>query len=130
VNRTLAALFATAFLVGNFIALVIGAYGALFFPDENPTPQNTTVYDGVLVPAIVTFLIGVVIWIAVIRNRRWLALGGLFGHIAAASILLLIALRASEHSDGKLIVFGLVVEGIVAIAVILGTTALPRHMPS
>jgi hypothetical protein len=41
-KRAFAVLFATVFLAGNFVALVIGFYGAFAYPDENATPENMT----------------------------------------------------------------------------------------
>ena len=73
--------------------------------------------DGVLIPAAITFLMGLVVLGAVARGRRRLALG-LFGlHVAVGGVLLGIALHLSQASDGKLIFFTAAVE-LVGLAMV------------
>jgi hypothetical protein len=117
--RPLAVILALAYLVGNAAVAFLLVFFATF-PFENQSPEDADKGDWLIGIALVLFVLAMVTTLTILLSRlRW----AVAAYVAAAGsgvALLVWAIGVSEHSDGKLVVWGTAIElaglGAVALA--------------
>jgi hypothetical protein len=90
---------------------------AATFPFENQSPEEAAKDDWLVGAAIALVALALLAALAVVFRTRWAVAS--WGVVALAGIALLVwALGVSEHSDGKLLLWGTAVEltGLAAVA--------------
>jgi hypothetical protein len=92
------------------------------FPFENQSPEDADKGDWLIGIALVLFVLALVTTLTILLSRlRW-AVAACVAAAGSGVALLVWALDVSEHSDGKLVVWGTVIE-----LVGLGAVALARR---
>jgi drug/metabolite transporter (DMT)-like permease len=117
--RILAVLFGTVTLIGSIVQ-IFGAAFVLTFCDENCNPDRASPVLAPVMGAAVFVAIAAVFFVVSLAfaSPSYAAIG--FGvHLVAAVGLLVFWLHESHHSDGKLLISSLAVEGFAVVALIL-----------
>ena len=116
--RSLSVLFALAYLAGNAVFAFLMVFIATF-PFENQSPEDVGKDDWLIGVAVILFALALATGLAILLRRVALAV---VAFVAAAGLgvwLLVWAVNVSEHSDGRLLVWGTVIElaGLAAVTV-------------
>jgi hypothetical protein len=114
--RPLSVLLGLAYLAGNAVFAFLMVFFATF-PFENQSPEDVGKDDWLIGVAVLLFALGLVTALAILLRRAALAV---LAYVAAAGLgvgLLVWAVGVSEHSDGKLLLWGTVIElaGLAAL---------------
>jgi Na+/melibiose symporter-like transporter len=122
--RPLSVLLGLAYLAGNAVFALLMVFLATF-PFENQSPEDAGKDDWLIGVAVLLLALALVTALAILLRRVALAL---IGYVVAAGLgvaLLVWAVGESEHSDGKLLLWGTLIElaGLAAVAV------TPRREP-
>jgi hypothetical protein len=123
----LAALLGAAYLLANAVV----AFGLLFiatFPFENQSPDEMAQDDWLIGVGAVLVLLALVTALAVFWRRPSWALSAYVAGAVSASALLVWAIGASEHSDGKLLTYGVAIE-LTGLAAVWLTFAAGKKKP-
>jgi Na+/melibiose symporter-like transporter len=106
-----------AYLAGNVVVAFLLIFIATF-PFENQDPKDLAKDDWMIGAAVILVVLALATAIAVFLRRRRLAAGALVLSGGLGLGLLGWALHASEHSDGKVLGWGLAIElaGFLAVA--------------
>jgi hypothetical protein len=116
--RRLSVLLGLAYLAGHVVVAFLMIFFATF-PFENQSPEEMGKDDWLIGVAVLLFALGLVTALAILLRRvAW----AIVAYVAAAGLgvaLLVWAVDVSEHSDGKLLVWGTVIEltGLAAVTV-------------
>ena len=115
--RPLLVLLALAYLAGNAVFAFLMIF-AVTFPFENQAPGDLGGDDWLIGVAITLFAFAFVITLAILLRRVGWAIAA---YVAAAGLgvaLLVWAVDESEHSDGRLLLWGTAIElaGLAAVA--------------
>jgi hypothetical protein len=118
-RRSLAVLLALAYFVGNGLAMLFMFFLATF-PFENQPPNQPPHW--LIGVGVAMTVLAFVVLVAVVVRSIWLSVGAFAVDLTVALVLLYWALRESQHSDGKLLLSGFVVElaGLGAVGLAIG----------
>jgi hypothetical protein len=118
--RALSVLVALAWLAAHAVSGFLIVFWATF-PFENQSPEEAANDDWLIGVAVALFGLALLATLALVFRPRWSVAA--YGLTALAGIALLVwALGVSEHSDGKLLLWGAAVEGTGLAAVALSRT--------
>lgn len=114
--HAVARVLAGAYFAGHALTAFLLIFWATF-PFENQSPEEAASDDWLIGVGVAVFAIGLVVMLAIVFPQRW-AVAAYAVALVAGGVLLAWALSVSEHSDGKLLVFGSAVEltGLLALA--------------
>jgi hypothetical protein len=93
---------------------------AATFPFENQSPERAAADDWLIGVAPVVLILALAIVGAVIARRAALAAVALVAQFAVAAVVAAYALRESDHSDGRLVLYATAVA-VTAIAAVTAT---------
>jgi peptidoglycan/LPS O-acetylase OafA/YrhL len=116
--RPLSVLLGLAYLAGHVVVAFLMIFIATF-PFENQSPEDVGKDDWLIGVAVILFALALVTALAILlRHVVW----AVVAYVAAAGVgiaLLVWAVDESEHSDGKPLLWGTVIElaGLAAVAV-------------
>jgi hypothetical protein len=119
--RPLAILLALAYLAGYAVVAFLLVFFATF-PFENQSPEDAGKDNWLIGVAVILFVLALVTALAILLRRLGWAIGAYVAAAGSGVALLAWALDVSEHSDGKLVVWGTAIE-----LVGLGAVALARR---
>jgi hypothetical protein len=114
--RSLSVLLALAYLAGNAVFAFLMVFLATF-PFENQSPEDVGKDDWLIGVAVLLFALGLATALGILLRRVAFAV---VAYVAAAGLgvgLLVWAVDVSEHSDGKLLLWGTLIElaGLAAV---------------
>jgi hypothetical protein len=104
-----------AYLTGHLITAFL-LYFLATFPFENQSPEEAANDDWLIGVAVGVVVVGLVPTFGIVFLRRW-AVAAYAAAVVAGGALLAWALTVSEHSDGKLLLWGAGIEltGLAAV---------------
>jgi quinol-cytochrome oxidoreductase complex cytochrome b subunit len=95
------------------------------FPFENQSPERAAADDWLIGAAPVILILALAIVGAVIARRAALAAVALVAQFAVAAVVVAYALRESDHSDGRLVLYAMAVA-VTAVAAVTATHVQQR----
>jgi hypothetical protein len=120
--RPLAVIFALAYLAGNAVVAFLMVFFATF-PFENQSPEDAAKDDWLIGVALILFVLALITTLAILLSRLGWAVAAYVAAAGSGVAPLVWALDVSEHSYGKLVVWGTAIE-----LVGLGAVALARRV--
>jgi quinol-cytochrome oxidoreductase complex cytochrome b subunit len=117
---TAAALHLVLCAVAAFIMFFVAT-----FPFENQSSERAAANDWLLGGALVIVILAIAIAGAVIASQAGMAAIAALAQFAAGAVVVAYALRESDHSDGRLVLYGLAFA-ITAVAAVTATQVQQR----
>jgi hypothetical protein len=126
--KSAAAQFAAVPVVGSGFAALLMLYAATYHEDSGAAKSVSSIALALIGAAVVATLLACAAVYSILRARPHHARIALGLHAAIAAGVLLVLLRSSRHSDGKLVAFTVGIELCTLIAFCLSSTLVRRSL--